>query len=128
MVPFTDDEQGIQGIMPMEGWADQAVLLQQSFQGTKDELVVLLTEQTDLIAVPRSIGTYKGSRFTWELYTFTTQLSDAGPGIYRVDMGLAEGDKFYLVLLVSVPADYAAKAAMYDAVFTHALYALTPLE
>lgn len=129
MVPFTSDEHGIRGVTPLEGWADQAALVQQSFPGTKDELVAVIAEQTDLIALPRSIGTYKGSTFTWDLYTFETQIQDAEPGIYRVDMGLAKGESaIHLVLLITVPAEYATNPALYETVFTHALYALTPIE
>jgi hypothetical protein len=128
MVPFTDNDQGIEGVMPMEGWTDQAALLQQSFSGTGDELLALLKEQTDLISLPRSIGSYKGSRFTWDLYTFTTQFAEAEPGIYRVDMGVAEGDKFYLVTLITVPAAYEANTAFYETAFVHAMYALNPIE
>jgi hypothetical protein len=129
MVPFASDEHGIRGVTPPEGWADRAALVQQSFPGTKDELVAIIAEQTDLIALPRSIGTYKGSALTWDLYTFETQLKDVEPGIYRVDMGLAEGESaIHLVFLITVPAEYATHPALYETVFAHALYALTPIE
>lgn len=142
MFPFTDQEYGIRGLAPQEGWVDQGVLLQESFAGTMDELVALAADQMDLIQLPRSTGTYTGAHLTWDLYTFETQVKDAGPGIYRVNMALANGRTpeacpewsergegvYYLVILVALPADYAAHRARYDTVFEHALYALAPLE
>lgn len=129
MAPFVDEQFGIRGNAPAEGWAERAVLLQQSFSGTTDELPTLLVEETDLIHLPRSIGTYRGSALTWQLYKFETQLQSADPGIYRVDMGLAEGEAaIYFVTLVTMPMEYEDHAALYESVFTHAMYALAPLE
>jgi hypothetical protein len=128
MAPFVDEEQGIRGNAPAEGWAERAVLLQQSFSGTSDELTALLAEQTDLIGLPRSIGTYRGRALSWQLYRFETQLQSAGPGIYRVDMGVAQGEAaIYFVTLITMPMEYEDQAALYESVFTHAMWALTPL-
>ena len=129
MEPFIDEQFGIRGNTPAAGWAERAVLLQQSFSGTTDELTALLVEQTDLIGLPKSTGTYKGRALTWQLYRFETQLQSAEPGIYRVDMGVAEGEAaIYFVTLVTMPMEYEDQAALYESVFTHAMYALAPLE
>jgi len=128
LVPFADEGFGLRGVRPVEGWTDKAMLLQQSVALSRDELVATLAAQSDLIALPKSIGTYKGRAFTWDLYTFTTRLEEAGPGIYRVDMGLAERDAtFYMVTLVSEPSAYAQYEARFDTVYRRALYALEPL-
>jgi hypothetical protein len=128
MAPFVDEQFGIRGNAPAGGWAERAVLLQQSFPGTTDELIALLAEETDLIGLPKSTGTYKGRALTWQLYRFETQLQSVGPGIYRVDMGVAEGKAaIYLVTLVTMPMEYDEQAALYESVFTHAMWALTPL-
>jgi hypothetical protein len=129
MAPFIDEAQGIRGNAPAGGWAERAVLLQQSFTGTTDDLTALLAEQTDLIHLPKSIGTYKGRALAWQLYRFDTQLESAGPGIYRVDMGVAQGETaIYLVTLITVSMAYENQAALYESVFTHAMWALTPLD
>jgi hypothetical protein len=129
MAPFSDPEAGIRGLTVVPGWSDRAALVQQSFPGTAEELTALLTEQTDLVQLPRSAGTYEGAHLQWDLYVFETQVEDAGPGIYRVDLALAKGEAaYYIVILVTQPADYAANRARYDALFQHALYALAPLE
>ena len=131
MVPFTDLEQGIRGNAPLAGWSDRAVLNQESFSGTLEEWTALAVEKTDIVRLPRSVGTYEGSFLVWDLYTFSTRIADAGPDIYRVDVGLAqnkERSKIYMVLLVTVPVGYAANQSMYRAVFEHALYAFEPLE
>jgi len=128
MAPFMDEAQGIRGNAPAEGWAERAVLLQQSFTGTADDLTALLAEQTDLIRLPRSIGTYEGRALTWQRYRFETQIPDAGPGIYRVDMGVAQGETaIYLVTLITESMEYERQAALYESVLTHAMWALTPL-
>jgi hypothetical protein len=128
MAPFVDETNGIRGNAPADGWAERAVLLQQSFTGTTDELTALLAEQTDLIGLPKSIGTYRGRALTWQLYRFETQLESAGPGIYRVDMGVAQGETaIYFVTLITVSMEYERQAALYESVFTHAMWALTPL-
>jgi hypothetical protein len=127
MVPFWDEEMGIHGVKPLDGWSEQAMILQQSFPGSRDEMVVLLVEQTDLISLPQSRGVYQGARMLWKLYTFHTQLQDAPPGIYRIDMGVSEqAGVQYFVLLVCVSTTYDQHARMYETVFEHALYALQP--
>ena len=66
---------------------------------------------------------------TWNLFEIEGQIYDAGPGIYRMDLALAQdSSRFYLVALITRPDEYTAYAAMYEAVFTHALYALQPLD
>jgi hypothetical protein len=129
MAPFVDEQFGIRGNAPAEGWAERAALQQQSFTGTTDELIALLVEETDLIGLPKPTGTYRGRALTWQLYRFETQLQSVGPGIYRVDMGVAEGEAaIYFVTLVTMPMEYEDHAALYESVFTHAMYALAPLE
>jgi len=130
MIPFTNEEHGIRGNAPMEGWSDRAVLNQESFSGTLDELVELVVAQTDLVRIPRSSGVYRGAYLTWDLYTFSTRVKDAGPDVYRVDLGLAHVERdarYYLVILITRPMDYEANKALYQTVFEHALYALEPL-
>lgn len=127
MVPFWDEEMGIHGVKPLDGWSQQAMLLQQSFLGSRDEMSALLVEQTDLISLPRSRGVYQGAHMSWELYTFHTQLQDAPPEVYRIDMGVSEYDGVqYFVLLICAATTYDQHAPMYKTVFEHALYALQP--
>jgi hypothetical protein len=130
MIPFVDEEQGIRGNAPLEGWSEEAALIQQAVFGPEDELLAAIVEQTDLVQLPRSTGTYESARLTWHLYSFATQLEQAPPGIYRVDMALAEmenGAGYYMVLLAARSSTYEANRAQYRAVLEHALYALEPL-
>jgi len=130
MIPFVDENDRIRGNAPLEGWSDQAVLIQEPVPGTVDELVASIAEQTDLIRLPRSTGTYAGAHLTWDLYSFATQLADVGPGIYQVDLALAKMEDdtgYYMVALVAQAATYEANRAQYRAVLEHALYALEPL-
>jgi hypothetical protein len=128
LVPFADEQFRVRGVRPVDGWAEQAVLVQQSAPVSMEELVASLVADTDLVALPSSTGTYKGRFFTWDLYTFTTRLEEVGPDIYRVDIGLAQGESaIYMVGLVTVPLSYPEHEALYESVFHHALYALAPL-
>jgi hypothetical protein len=128
MEPFTSEEFGICGIVPA-GLPDQFALIQQSFPGTKDELTPVLLAQANLKELPESTGSYKGRTFTWDLYTFETQIKSVGPEIVRVDLALAEDDSAsYLVALVTLPGDYDANVPMFETIFVHAVYALAPLE
>ena len=144
LMPFTDEEFGIRGVVPWvcrrsnpgdfecEGLTpDQspAALIQQSFPGSRDELIPVLLDRVSVEQAPDKVGNYRGAAFTWDLYAFETQIVEAGSEAYRIDLALAEGDSAsYLVALVTVPDVYDANAALYKAVFTRAVYALAPLE
>jgi hypothetical protein len=131
MRPFVDKEQGIRGNAPLEGWSDRALLRQQSFSGTRDEWIAMASEQTDLVQMPRSVGTYEGAYLTWDLYTFVTRIAEAGPALLEVQLALAQnkaGSRQYTVLLVTPSPALAADRPMNQAVYEHALYAFEPLE
>jgi hypothetical protein len=131
MRPFVDREQAIRGNAPLEGWSDRALLLQQSFAGTREEWAAVAREQTDLVRLPRSVGTYEGAYLTWELYTFVTRIAEAGPALYEVQLALAQneaGTRQYTVLLISPSPGVGAHRRMNWAVHEHALYAFEPLE
>lgn len=128
LVPFFDEGQGMQGVLPPQGWTDQAELIRESLPGTREDLVALVLDRTSLTGLPAPRGTYQGKALTWDLYTFEAQIQDAGPQTFRVDLALAEGDAAaHLVALISPPGAHEANAALYDTVFTHVLYALAPL-
>jgi hypothetical protein len=131
MIPFTNEEYGIRGNAPLEGWSDRAVLVQESVLGTMDEFVDVVVEKTDLVQLPQTTGVYEGAFLTWDLYTFGTRIAEAGPAVFKVNLGVAQssgGAKQYMVLLITQPMDYPAHKLKYDAVFEHALYAFEPLE
>jgi hypothetical protein len=127
MVPFWDEQNGIHGVKPLDGWSEEATVLLQSFPGSREELSALLIEQTDLISIPQSRGTYQGAHMLWDLHTFHTQLHDGPPGIYRIDMGVSERDGIqYFAILVCVSTTYDQHETMYETVFEHVLYNLQP--
>jgi hypothetical protein len=129
LLPYWNAEMGIQGVEPLQNWAEQAELVQISVPGTMDDLVAIVQEQTDITELPEPSSTYRGKALTWSLWSTETQLEDAGPGNWLVELALAEGESAgYLVALVVQPEAYAASPGLYDTVFRHALYALQPLE
>ena len=147
LFPFFNQELGIQGVVP-HGCAqvssdtfectnltpeqDFAVLVQSTVPGTLDDLVALVLDQTGFSELPQPTDRYRGRAFTWDLYTGETQLSDAAAaaiGTVHLDLALAEGDSAaYIVALVTLPEAYNANPVVYDTIFTHAVYALAPLE
>ena len=129
LTPFVDKELGIQGVAPQQGWTDQAELIQYSLPGTIDDVIALVLDQTSLTELPEPVGSYKGKALTWDLYTFNVQSQEVGPEAVRVDLALAEDESAaYLVALAVLPDAFDANAALYETIFTHAIYALAPLK
>jgi hypothetical protein len=129
LMPFWNEEMGIQGVGPLQNWAEQAELVQISFRGTLDDLIPIVQEQTSITQLPEPSTTYRGKALTWSLWSTETQLKEAGPGTWHIELALAEGESAaYLVALVVQPEEYDANPGLYDTVFVHALYALQPLE
>jgi hypothetical protein len=129
LVPFWNEEMGIQGVEPLQNWAEQADLVQISVPGDMDDLVAIVQEQTEITELPAPSSTYRGKALTWSLWSTETRVKDAGPGNWHVELALAEGESAaYLVALVVQPDEYDANPGLYDTVFSHALYALQPLE
>jgi len=129
LIPFWDEEQGIQGVRPLEGWTQEAQLVEEAIPMSRPDAMTLLLADTDLTTLPESTGRYTGKTLVWDLYTFETHVQDASVGVVRVDLAVAEGgSKTYIVALVVLPDAYVAHPALFDTVFTHALYALEPME
>lgn len=129
LIPFWDEEKGVQGVQPLEGWTQEAQLLQDAIPMARTDAVTLLLADTDLTALPETTGSYTGKAFTWDLYTFETHIQDASVGAVRVDLAVAEdGSTTYVVALAVLPDAYETNRALFDTVFTHALYALEPME
>lgn len=141
---FFSEEFGIRGVVPQACVQSNpgnfectdltpddspVVMVQQLFPGTMDELIALVLDEVSLEQLPEPAGSYKGTAFTWDLYTFEAQIIDAGPETFRVDLALAQGDSAsYLVVLATLPDSYDANAVLYETVFTRAVYALAPLK
>lgn len=129
LIPFWDEEQGIQGVQPLESWSEDARLVQQAVSGSSQEVLAFLLAEVDLLALPESAGRYKGKAFTWNLYTFESHLEGVPVDTVHFDLAVAEKEQMtYIVLLLVLPATYEAGPEPYDTVFTHALYALEPME
>jgi hypothetical protein len=129
LTPFVDEEIGIQGVAPQQGWTDQAELIQYSLPGSIDDAIALVLDQTSLTELPEPVGSYKGKALTWDLYTFETQSKDVGPQTLHADLALAEDESAaYLVALAVLPDAYDASSALYETVFTHMVYALAPFK
>jgi hypothetical protein len=129
MESFEDPEMGIRGLRPLDGWTDQGELVVGSFPGPMDEAIAMVLTQVALDVLPTPRGTYRGTAFTWNLYTFETQIEGAGTETFRVDLALAEGESTsYYVALAMRPDAYDGNPALYGTVFVHAVYALAPVE
>jgi hypothetical protein len=129
MLPFWDENQGIQGVQPVEGWSEEALLRQIAIHTSPEEARALILEQTNLSAFPETAGQYRGKTFTWDLYRFESTLDEVPDATLHFDLAVAERDSTtYIVALIALIDAYDANRAMYDAVFTHALYALEPME
>ncbi len=138
LIPFFDTDAGISGVVPVTcsqsspgnfECPDLAVIVQQAHAGPLDELVDLVVAQIGLERLPEPTGSYKGRAFDWELYSLEAQLEAAGPDNMRVELALAEdGSVSYIVALVTLPEAYDAHPALFDTIFSHAVYGLMPWE
>jgi hypothetical protein len=144
LLPFFSEEFDIRGVVPVACHQGEpgdfecrdltpaqspAYLFQKFLPSTLDELIPLLLDDLSLEELPEPIGTYKGVAFTWDLFTFEAQIWDLGPETFRLDLALTEdGERSYLVALVTLPDDYNAHAPLYDTIFIHVVYALAPLD
>ncbi len=98
LIPYWDEEQGIQGVQPLEGWSEEAELVQNAIPGSRQDAMALLLAQTDLSVLPESTGRFRGKAFTWHLYTFESHLAELPMDIVHVDLAVAEsGSTVYVV-------------------------------
>ena len=133
LIPFWDEEQGIQGVQPLEGWDEDTRLIQVAFPVDSQEALAQIQAETDLTALPPSTDTFKGKAFTWQLYTFESRLKGAPVDSVHFDLAVADADSgtsgmTYFVVLLSLPEKYRANPGLYDTIFTHVVYALEPIE
>ena len=129
LIPFWDEVQGIQGVQPLEGWSEEAQLRQLAVPGSREDVIALILPQINLSVLPESTGRFRGKAFTWDLYTFESHLEEVPVDTLHFDLAVAEsGSTTHIVALLTLPTAYDANPALYDTVFTHALYALEPVE
>lgn len=138
LIPFFNTDHSIRGVVPATcsqsspgnfECPDLAVFVQQAYPGSRDELVDLVLAQISLERLPDPTGSYRGRAFDWVLYSLEAQLEEAGPDNMRVELALAEeGSVSYIVALVTLPEAYDAHPALFDTIFTHAVYGLMPWE
>ena len=133
LMPYWDEQQGIQGVHPLEGWAEDIRLIQAAVPMDTEGATAELRAQTGLTDLPASTGTLKGKALTWEIYTFESPLKGADVDLVHFQVAVAEsGDgtsgPTYIAMLLSLPEDYQAGPEFYDSVFTHVVYALEPME
>ena len=133
LMPYWDEQQGIQGVSPLEGWAEDIRLIQAALPMDTEGAMAELRAQTGLEELPASAGTLKGKAFTWDLYTFESPLKDADVDLVHYQLAVAgTGDgtsgPTYISILLSLPEDYQAGPEFYDSVFTHVVYSLEPME
>lgn len=129
LIPFWDEEQGIQGVQPLEGWAEEAQLRQLAVPGSREDVIALILPQINLSILPESTGRFRGKALTWDLYTFESRLEGTPVDAVHFDLAVAEnGSTTYIVGLLALPDTFEANPTLYDTVFTHVLYALEPME
>ena len=127
-MPFFNEETGMRGVEPVEGWSDQAMLIHNQVLGTIEDMKAEALEQVSWTEMPASTGTYRGRAYTWQIYSGEGQVSEAGSHQLHLDIGLAEdGSRAYVVALLTVPQHYEEHTKMYQSVFGHAMYAFEPM-
>lgn len=136
--PFSDPDNGIQGLLPV-GWGRVQAGLYLYMDGKGKSALLEVSRLPDIPLeqqmaswlpglgierFPESTGTRETAAFTWELYTFPGAV--AGLGSIRADVAMAKmGTAVYYVGLYVPPEDY---ASLHEQVFLPVVDALTLLK
>lgn len=132
LVPFSDVEAGVEGVIPA-GWEQfstglwlrsarpQTLIAQQGVIGTLDQIVPALLAQMGLTALPEPSGLITANEMDWVLYE-----SD-GPAETTIVLDFALSTKGASVYLIILQSDSAEREALREAVFLPAVNALKPL-
>jgi len=142
-IPIFNQEAGIQGVVLLGCEAEDAdshncssvtpdesilEIVQFRLPGSREDIISIVKEQTALSHHPEPVAQYRRAAFTRDLYTFETQLNEIGPLTLWLDLAMAQDDtQSYLVAMDTLPEDHDSHAAWYDTVFTHVVYALSPM-
>jgi hypothetical protein len=125
---YTNEEKGISGVEPVD-LGENIVLAQEIFPGSLEDLKKATLESTTLEELPESTGTFRGSTLNWELYNFDTQIPDLGPFTISVKLGLAADESAsYFVGMAALPEYFHENTNKLQSVFSHTLYAFSPIK
>lgn len=132
LVPFSDMEAGVEGVVP-SGWQQfstglwlrsgppQTLIAQQGVISTLNEIVPALLQQFGLAELPEPVGTITSNELDWVLY------ESNGPAGTTIVLDFALTTKGASVYLIILQSDAAERDALREAVFLPAVEALTPL-
>jgi len=125
---YTNEEKGLSGVEPVN-LGDKAQLVQEVFPGSRDEMVAATMDSTTLEDYPESEGSYQGKAFSWDLYSFDTEIPELGQFPVHINIAMTEGEsQSYFVSMVTLPEEYEEFSEKYRSVFLHTIYSLSPLE
>ena len=132
LVPFSDVEAGVEGVVP-SGWEQfstglwlrsappQTLIAQQGIISTLEQIVPALLQQFGLAELPEPVGTIAANEMDWVLY------ESNGPAGTTIVLDFALTTKGASVYLVILQSDTAERDALREAVFLPAVEALKPL-
>lgn len=132
LVPFSDVEAGVEGVVP-SGWEQfstglwlrsappQTLIAQQGVISTLDQIVPALLQQFGLTELPEPTGLITANELDWALYTAN------GPTGTTIVLDFALTTKGASVYLIILQSDAAERDTLREAVFLPAVEALKPL-
>jgi pimeloyl-ACP methyl ester carboxylesterase len=133
LIPFSDVEAGVEGVVP-SGWEQfstglwlrsgqpQALIAQQGVISTLDQIVPALLQQLGLAELPEPTGLITANELDWVIY------ESNGPTGTTIVVDFALSTKGASVYLIILQSDAAERDALREAVFIPAVEALKPLE
>jgi pimeloyl-ACP methyl ester carboxylesterase len=133
LIPFSDIEAGVEGVVP-SGWEQfstglwlrsgqpQALIAQQGVISTLDQIVPALLQQLGLAELPEPTGLITANELDWVIY------ESNGPAGTTIVIDFALSTKGASVYLIILQSDAAERDALREAVFIPAVEALKPLE
>lgn len=133
LVPFSDVEAGVEGVVP-SGWEQfstglwlrsgqpQALIAQQGVISTLDQIIPALLQQLGLTELPEPTGLITANELNWVIY------ESNGPAETTIVLDFALSTKGASVYLIILQSDAAERDALRAAIFVPAVEALKPLE
>lgn len=140
MIPHTSERYGFSSVVPW-GWSDvgggefrrgdssedlYTAIMQRSYPDMGiSEVLAEGCSQIGFEGTPESIGSYRGSNYTWDIYSVEVEIPEVGPFVAKVALTASNGTTHMVGLMV--PAEvYESDEPMLDVIFTHAMYAYAP--
>jgi hypothetical protein len=140
MMPYTNENMGIRGVVPLN-WNESnagdfqrnespldatTLILTKVSDMTVEETKVLAATQLFIDELPESLGTYTSPSLTWDLYEFESMMDGQITLMFKLALA-SYGDDVYIVVVAGLESDFVKDDPLHETVYIHAVHGLSPL-